>query len=275
MSDRRRTSPRATPATLTDVMDAGSVPELILQECLVPLAARLADSEGTAEATLDPARLIVRVALTPDPEPAADGAEPAALSRDHLIDALAAHHQIAQEVTRVLGLDRPLPLLTLTVESPWQRLETELSAGRDRDLVGIAEIAELRGVARQSAHRTTRLPDFPAPYADLAAGRIWRRHDVEQYFARRDRKGQEGKAGAAPSTPPLVARLQIAGMLADHRRQLPPELANAVDHPHLLTGATLARAIAELGGPAAICDRLSVSSRSVQRWISGTGQSPA
>lgn len=275
MSDRQRMSPRAIPAMLTDVMDAGSVPARTLQESLGPLAARLAGSEGSAEATLDPARLIVRVALIPAPEPAAESEEPAALSRDHLIDALAAHHQIEQEVTRVLGLQRPLPLLTLTIEGPWQRHEADLSAGRDRDLVGIAEIAELRGVARQSAHRTTRLPDFPAPYADLAAGRIWRRHDVEQYFARRDRKAQESKSAVGPSTPFLVHRLQIASMLAARRRQLPPDLANAVEHPHLLTGATLARAIAELGGPAVICDQLSVSARSIQRWIAGTGQPPA
>ncbi|MEU6537177.1 hypothetical protein [Streptomyces sp. NPDC047000] len=260
---------------LIDVMDAGSVPEHRLQESLGPLAARLADSEGTAEAAPDPARLIVRVALTPAPVPAADGAEPVALSRDHLIDALAAHHQIEREVTRVLGLPGPLPLLTLTIEGPWQRREAELSAGRDRDLVGIAEIAELRGVARQSAHRTTRLPDFPDPYADLAAGRIWRRHDVEEYFARRDRKARESKAPAGSAAPSLVYRLQIASMLADLRRQLPPDLATAAEHPHLLTGTTLARAVAELGGPAAICDRLSVSVRTVQRWIAGTDQPPA
>ncbi|MHB9863604.1 hypothetical protein [Streptomyces sp. YIM S03343] len=269
MSDRRHTSRRAIPAMLTAVMDAGSVPVRTLQECLGPLAARLADGEGTAEATLEPARLIVRLSLTPAPEPDRDGAEAAALSRDDLLDALAAHQQIAREVTHVLALDRPLPLLTLTIEGPWQRYEVELSAGRDRDLVGIAEIAELRGVARQSAHRTTQLSDFPDPYADLAAGRIWRRHDVEQYFARRDSKAQESKT-AGPPPPWLIYRLQIAGMLADRRKQLPPDLANAVDHPHLLTGALLARAVAELGGPAAICDRLSVSARTVQRWIAGT-----
>ena len=50
------------------------------------------------------------------------------------------------------------------------------------DLVGVAEIAELLGVTRQRVDAIARThPDFPKPVADLAAGRIWQRRDIENW----------------------------------------------------------------------------------------------
>lgn len=49
--------------------------------------------------------------------------------------------------------------------------------------VGVAEISELLGVSRQRVHQIAREhEDFPAPVADLTAGRIWRRKDVERWL---------------------------------------------------------------------------------------------
>jgi prophage regulatory protein len=42
------------------------------------------------------------------------------------------------------------------------------------DLMGAQEVAELLGVSRQRVHQLAERPDFPAPVAVLAAGKIWR-----------------------------------------------------------------------------------------------------
>jgi hypothetical protein len=50
------------------------------------------------------------------------------------------------------------------------------------DLVGIYEIAAMLGVSRQRVDKISRTdPDFAAPVAELHAGRIWLRSDVEQW----------------------------------------------------------------------------------------------
>ena len=47
------------------------------------------------------------------------------------------------------------------------------------DLVSIVEVAEMLGVSRQRVHQILRAyPDFPAPEAELAVGRIWRRQPL-------------------------------------------------------------------------------------------------
>ena len=48
-------------------------------------------------------------------------------------------------------------------------------------LVGVAEIAEMFGVTRQRVHQLIQANDFPAPEAELSAGRIWKRSDVEAW----------------------------------------------------------------------------------------------
>ncbi len=52
-------------------------------------------------------------------------------------------------------------------------------------LVGLAEIAEMLGVSRQRAGQLSReYPDFPAPVAELASGRVWERAGVEEWALR-------------------------------------------------------------------------------------------
>ena len=65
------------------------------------------------------------------------------------------------------------------------------------DLVGVAEAAELLGVSRQQVHRLARRPDFPAPVAQLKAGKIWRREDVEQWA-----QEHAGRRPGRPETKP-------------------------------------------------------------------------
>ncbi|ACZ29565.1 phage transcriptional regulator, AlpA [Xylanimonas cellulosilytica DSM 15894] len=48
----------------------------------------------------------------------------------------------------------------------------------DEPLMGNAEVAALLGVSRQRVHQLTSRPDFPAPIAVLAMGKVWRTADV-------------------------------------------------------------------------------------------------
>jgi ATP-dependent Clp protease ATP-binding subunit ClpC len=61
-------------------------------------------------------------------------------------------------------------------------------------LLGASELAALLGVSRQRADQlASTYPDFPKPAAELAAGRIWARDDVEAWLAThpRRRAGQQ------------------------------------------------------------------------------------
>ena len=54
-------------------------------------------------------------------------------------------------------------------------------------LVGVAEIAELLGLTRQRVNQLAREEGFPKPEAELTAGRIWKRADVEAWAKRTGR----------------------------------------------------------------------------------------
>ena len=45
-------------------------------------------------------------------------------------------------------------------------------------LMGSAEIAAMLGVSRQRVQQLVARPDFPAPDAVLAMGKVWRKADV-------------------------------------------------------------------------------------------------
>jgi prophage regulatory protein len=56
------------------------------------------------------------------------------------------------------------------------------------DLVGAAEIAELLGITRTRVNQlVTDDPSFPTPAAELTAGRVWKRSDVEAWARRNGR----------------------------------------------------------------------------------------
>jgi hypothetical protein len=54
------------------------------------------------------------------------------------------------------------------------------------DLVGVTEIAAmLGGISTQRVNQLThQFADFPEPVARPAAGRIWRRRDIERWIAK-------------------------------------------------------------------------------------------
>ena len=49
------------------------------------------------------------------------------------------------------------------------------------ELASVGEIATMLNVPKRTAQRWIERPDFPAPIAALAVGRIWRRADVEAW----------------------------------------------------------------------------------------------
>jgi len=48
-------------------------------------------------------------------------------------------------------------------------------------LIGAAEIGKLFGVSRQRVQQLVHRPDFPAPTADLAMGKVWESADVHRW----------------------------------------------------------------------------------------------
>ncbi len=50
-----------------------------------------------------------------------------------------------------------------------------------QELVGVAEIADMLGVTRQRVHQLTKTAEFPRPLAELSAGVIWDRAEVERW----------------------------------------------------------------------------------------------
>lgn len=59
-------------------------------------------------------------------------------------------------------------------------------SGVVRELVGVAEVAELLGgVSRQRVDQLARAyPDFPMPAAALRTGRVWEKAAIERWIAR-------------------------------------------------------------------------------------------
>ncbi len=49
------------------------------------------------------------------------------------------------------------------------------------DLVGLTEIAEMLGVSPQRVDQLAATDAFPDPVAEIAAGRIWKRADIEKW----------------------------------------------------------------------------------------------
>lgn len=51
-----------------------------------------------------------------------------------------------------------------------------------RHLMGAQEIAARLNVSRQRVQQLVARPDWPAPYDDLAMGKVWRITDVEAWI---------------------------------------------------------------------------------------------
>jgi prophage regulatory protein len=59
------------------------------------------------------------------------------------------------------------------------RAERNTDHPKAQHYMGTAEIGQGLNVSRQRVQQITRGQDFPAPYAVLAAGKLWKREDVE------------------------------------------------------------------------------------------------
>ena len=95
------------------------------------------------------------------------------------------------------------------------------------DFVGAAEVAAMLGVSRQRVDQLASVAGFPAPIADLSAGRIWTRTAVEAWMA-----GQESRAPAADLDQ------SIASALSDSLRRVlvgAQEVARRMRHPFVGT----------------------------------------
>jgi predicted DNA-binding transcriptional regulator AlpA len=66
------------------------------------------------------------------------------------------------------------------------------------ELVGVAEIAEMRGSTTAAAWNVTKRPDFPEPVKRLSMGPVWLRGEVAVYNAIERRPGPKPK-GDRPS----------------------------------------------------------------------------
>lgn len=169
-------------------------------------------------------------------------------------------HQIRTAITTALPTATThLTTLTLTPDST--RTAALAAADRDRDLVGVSEVADMLGVVRQSAQRTVELADFPTPYATTTAGRFWRRYDVAQYIVR-----TRARAAARSQQPQVIPPLEQRQQLRTWAAELALPVA-AIPAPDLL-GSHLLEVIIGLGGnTTTVAQRLGVTPRTVQRWI--------
>jgi hypothetical protein len=70
-----------------------------------------------------------------------------------------------------------------------QAYDTELANPQGRDLVGLAEIAEMGEFSKQRAGQVAELITFPGPLAELKQGKVWTRESVARFFAGWQRKG--------------------------------------------------------------------------------------
>jgi prophage regulatory protein len=52
-----------------------------------------------------------------------------------------------------------------------------------KHLMGAREIENRLGVSRQRVQQLVSRSDFPAPYDELAMGKVWRKEDIERWIA--------------------------------------------------------------------------------------------
>jgi predicted DNA-binding transcriptional regulator AlpA len=53
---------------------------------------------------------------------------------------------------------------------------------RQQQLMGVKEIQKRLSLSRQRIQQLAQQPDFPAPYDELAMGRIWLARDIEAWI---------------------------------------------------------------------------------------------
>ncbi|BCY09169.1 AlpA family transcriptional regulator [Actinoplanes sp. L3-i22] len=81
-------------------------------------------------------------------------------------------------------------------------------------LVGAREIAVRLGVSRQRVQQLADRDDFPEPFHELSMGRIWWRHEVEEWIVRWH--AGERRCGAPADDSGRDGFRPVAERIADH-----------------------------------------------------------
>jgi hypothetical protein len=96
-------------------------------------------------------------------------------------------------------------------ESAPQKFAPEVEHALAQPVLGLSDVADLFGVSRQLAAKWVRTwPDWPEPYADLRAGKVWRTEDILAVGERHERKPGEGPRPAGDPRPPSATGRQPA-----------------------------------------------------------------
>lgn len=95
--------------------------------------------------------------------------------------AVARSVRVAEDI--VLDLDESGQLIGIELLNASARLDVDdLETGSREIIVGVKEAAEMLRVEKSNFVRDyANKPDFPAPIAELASGRLWLRSAIEQY----------------------------------------------------------------------------------------------
>lgn len=68
-------------------------------------------------------------------------------------------------------------------------MSRDYSSGVPRHLMGAGEIAKRLGLSRQRVQQLAEREDWPAPFDELAMGRVWLIADIEDWI-RKEREDQ-------------------------------------------------------------------------------------
>jgi hypothetical protein len=92
--------------------------------------------------------------------------------------------------------DPPVEVRARTRSECVRKLERALGEGVsltvqvEPEVVGVAEAAAIMGWDKRRVITYLRRGAFPAPFATLASGRVWRRDDIERFAADRRRRAK-------------------------------------------------------------------------------------
>lgn len=253
------------PTTLVIAMPA-AFKEQILLEALEPLAMLLVEHGAAASLNLNPSRITIDMmvrAPAEDPVAALAGVQPAVQG-------------VHAALVDVLGAGHGGQVISVTVQTETAREEALAALDDARDLMGISEIAEMRGQLRQAVQRVAKYPQFPRPVVTLKAGPVYRGRDVRQFYEREEaRTSGRGDAQSGGQTPDQPQRARLAELLQELLDQRDPTTSSAREQwrlgagrPHwLLQPLVLASAIHALGGAKEVAQRVGVQPRQVYRWL--------
>lgn len=254
------------------------VPEVVLHEALEPLAQALTQFDASATLTLDPPRFEIDLELQlkkhltlPTGEVRASATHLTAASLQAAMQVVV--DQVVPRAEEVLGAKGTLALQSLTLQTEAARDQYLADLARERDFVGLTDIAAMLGTEhRQRALTVSKTPGFPAPIYEVSGKRVWQRSAVADWIhIQQSKKASRRPGQPVGNTPGQAQREALAEALAtavrEGRIQRDSPAAAAAGRPHLLYRQALADAIHALGGPAPVARMLGVADTTPRRWL--------